>query len=112
MFDPHRHMHPDVEEVDLVEIASHIASDDPAAAKRVLCAIRELFIELATRPMMGTEYHPLRRTLRGVRMIPVVEFPNYLIYYLTLPDNTGIRILYVLHAARDAATFARDHRRQ
>jgi hypothetical protein len=36
MFDPHRHMHPDVEEVDLVEIASYIASDDPAAAKRVL----------------------------------------------------------------------------
>ena len=62
--------------------------------------------------MIGTEYHPLRSSLRGVRMFVVTDYPNYLIYYLPLPDSTGVRILYVLHAARDASTFTRDHRRQ
>ena len=51
MFDPRRHMHPDVEDVDLVEIADYnIASDDPAAAIRVLSAVRDTFIELAIGP--------------------------------------------------------------
>lgn len=62
--------------------------------------------------MLGTAYHPMRRSLRGIRMIPVTEYRNYLIYYRPLPDNTGIRILYVLHASRDAATFAHAHHRK
>jgi plasmid stabilization system protein ParE len=45
-------------------------------------------------------------------MFVVTEYPNYLIYYRPLRDNTGVRILYVMHAARDAATLAKKHRRQ
>ncbi|HBJ87586.1 MAG TPA: hypothetical protein DDZ88_27765 [Verrucomicrobiales bacterium] len=105
-------IHPDVRSDDLVEITSHIASDNAAAADDVYNAITELFPKLASQPLMGTEYSPLRRTLRGIRMFVVTEYPNYLIYYRPLPDNTGVRILYVMHAARDAATFAKQHRRQ
>jgi len=112
MFDPLQHMHPDVEDVDLVEIAEHIASDDPVAAKRVVSAIRDTFILLAGHSLLGTEYSPLRRTLNGVRMITVTEYPNYLIYYRPLPEDAGVRILYVLHGARDAVAFAKEHRRQ
>lgn len=112
MFDPSKHMHPDVEDVDLVEIAEYIALDDPEAARRVIAAVREMFLTLARNPGVGTEYSPLRRALKGIRMIPVTEYRNYLIYYRPLPDHTGVRILYVLHAARDAATFATEHRRQ
>ncbi|MFN0076212.1 MAG: type II toxin-antitoxin system RelE/ParE family toxin [Prosthecobacter sp.] len=112
MFDPAKHMHPDVEDVDLVEIAEYIALDDPEAARRVIAAVREMLLTLARNPGVGTEYSPLRRTLKGIRMIPVTEYRNYLIYYRPLPDNSGVRILYVLHAARDATTFAREHRRQ
>jgi plasmid stabilization system protein ParE len=45
-------------------------------------------------------------------MITVTEYPNYIIYYRPLPENAGARILYVLHGARDAVAFAKEHRRQ
>jgi plasmid stabilization system protein ParE len=45
-------------------------------------------------------------------MFVVGDYPNYLIYYRPLPEVTGVRILYVLHAARDAATFAKEYRRK
>jgi plasmid stabilization system protein ParE len=104
-------VHPEVDN-DLIELSAYIAMDSPAAAVAVERAITSLFELLACKPQMGTEFHPLRRTLRGIRMFVVTEYPNYLIYYRPLPDNTGVRILYVMHAARDAATFAKEHRRQ
>jgi plasmid stabilization system protein ParE len=112
MFDPHEHMHPDVEDIDLVEIAEYIIPDNPVAARAVVKAIRDTFLILAGEPMLGTEYHPIRQVLRGIRMFPVTAYPNYLIYYRPLPDNTGVRILYVLNAARDAATYVREQPRQ
>lgn len=87
-------IHPDVKDHDLVEITSYIASDNPVAADDVYDAITELFVELARHPLLGTEY------------------PNYLIYYRPLPEEAGVRILYVLHAARDAAHYAREYLRQ
>jgi hypothetical protein len=45
-------------------------------------------------------------------MFTVTAYPNYLIYYRPLPDNTGVRILYVLNAARDAGTYVREQPRQ
>ncbi len=71
-----------------------------------------MFTVLASQPLLGTDIHPMRRALKGIRMIPVTEYRNYLIYYRPLPKNAGVRILYVLHAARDAVTFAREHRRR
>lgn len=76
MFDPLQHMHPDVGTIDLAGIAEHIASDNPEAARRVVIAIRDMFVLLSGHPLAGTEYHPLRRSLKGVRMITVTEYPN------------------------------------
>ncbi len=105
-------IHPEVEDADLAEIISYIAADNPSAANSVYEAIRKMFVSLAGDPLMGTDMHPVRGILRGIRMIPITEYRNYLIYYLPLRDNSGVRILYVLHAARDAATFVHDHQRQ
>lgn len=112
MPEPRLEIHPDVKDDDLVEITSYIASDNPVAADHVYEAITELFNQLARHPLMGTEYSPLRRSLKGIRMMVVTEYPNYLIYYRPLPEEAGVRILYVLHAARDAANYASEHRRQ
>ncbi|GEP44611.1 type II toxin-antitoxin system RelE/ParE family toxin [Brevifollis gellanilyticus] len=112
MFDPDEHMHPDVGEIDLVEIAEFIALDDPDAARRVVQTIRDTFPLLATQPKLGTELHPVRSVLRGLRMMPVMAYPNYLIYYFPPPLDAGVRILYVLHAARDASSYVRDHQRR
>ncbi len=103
-------VHPEVRK-DVIEISIHIAMDNPLAAEAVEFAITGTFELLAQAPLMGTEYHPLRRSLQGIRMMTVTEYPNYLIYYRPLPENAGVRILYVLHGARDAVAFAKDHRR-
>jgi plasmid stabilization system protein ParE len=85
MPEPRLEIHPDVKDDDLVEITSYIASDNPVAAGYVYEAITGLFNELARHPLMGTEYSPLRRSLKGIRMMVVTEYPNYLIYYRPLP---------------------------
>ncbi len=112
MHDPVKDIHPDVIHIDLVEIAVGIAQDNPVAAQKVVRAIQEMFDPLAKHPSIGTLYHPARRTLQGIRMLPVLPYRNYLIFYRPLPENAGVRILYVLHAARDIATFMREHGRQ
>ncbi len=104
-------VHPEVDN-DLIELSAYIAMNNPAAAVAVERAITSMFELLACKPQMGAEFHPIRHTLRGIRMFVVTEYPNYLIYYRPLPDDLGVRILYVMHAARDAATFAKQHRRQ
>lgn len=93
-------------------ISTYIAFDNPAAAEAVEFAITDTFALLASRPRMGTKYHPIRQVLHGIRMLPVTAYPNYLIYYRPLPDNSGVRILYVLNAARDAATYVHEQPRQ
>jgi plasmid stabilization system protein ParE len=105
-------VHPEVEETDLAEIIAYIAADNPVAADAVYEAVSEMFALLADDPMMGTAMHPVRRSLRGVRMIPVTDYRNYLIYYVPLPHEAGVRILYVLHATRDASSYIRDHHRR
>ncbi len=108
---PELQVHPEVK-YDLAEIYVYIAQDDSDAAEAVELAVTDAFKLLARHPRLGTEYSPLRRTLKGIRMMVVTEYPNYLIYYRPLPEDAGVRILYVLHAARDAVTVAKDHRRQ
>ncbi len=112
MPEPRVDIHPDVLAIDTQEIADHIAMDDENAAALVLSEIDAAYHLLARHPLLGTEYHPIRRVLKGIRMFVVTEHPNYLIYYRPLHDDAGVRILYVLHAARDAASFANEHRRQ
>lgn len=47
----------------------------------------------------------------GIRMIPVRPFRNYLVFYMPLSGNAGVRILYVLHGARDISElFKKDSR--
>ncbi len=104
-------IHPEVD-WDVIEISSYIEMDNSLASESVELAITQTYETLAQEPGIGTEYHPLRRTLKGIRMFPVPEYANYLIYYRPLPGNMGARILYVLHGARDAETFAKEHRRE
>jgi len=105
-------IHPEVLFSDLQEIANYISLHDPETADRVLDRIDSTFHLLKTFPLSGTEIHPIRQILRGIRMFVVTDYPNYLIYYRPLPEAAGIRVLYVLHAARDSATFVQDHQRQ
>jgi len=74
--------------------------------------MRDTFTLLAGQPFLGTEYHPICPILRGIRMFALNDYPNFLIHYRPLPENADVRVLDVLHAACDSATFVQDHQRQ
>ena len=80
-------------ENDLAEIAAFIAADDPAAALRVLTAIRAATAHLAAFPAIGR----LGR-VPGTREFTVTSLP-YLIVYERMGDTLIIDA--VLHGARD-----------
>lgn len=78
---------------DLVDIWTHIARDNPAAADRLLDRIDQKCSTLAEYPFMGRERPDIDPS--------IYSFPidNYIIYYRHAGD--GIEIIRVLHAARD-----------
>jgi plasmid stabilization system protein ParE len=52
---------------------------------------------------MGSVRHFGRKDLQGVRIIPVTGFEHYLIFYV--PTKRSIKVLRILHAARDFPTI-------
>jgi toxin ParE1/3/4 len=99
--------HPYVRE-DLIEIHQHIASDNPEAADRVIEAIRALFSRLKHHPLCGSRYH--HPEIQDLRKALVPEFRNYIVFYRRLPGV--IRVLHVLHGARDLPRVLRDEARR
>lgn len=112
MIDSVQRMHPDVGDVDLVELVKRLPADDPEAAKKVVSAICEMFPILTENPLLGIECHSLRHSLEGIRMSTVPDYSQYLIYYRRLSENDGVRILFVLDGALDLVAFAEEHCRQ
>jgi toxin ParE1/3/4 len=80
-------------ELDLVDIWSYIADDDPAAADRVLDGIEDACTMLAEHPFTGVRRDDLAP---GLRFYPV---GNYLIFYVLSREE--ITIVRVIHGARD-----------
>ena len=95
--------------VDLPGIYAFIARDDPRAAERVLEAVEATFDQLGRHPECGETYPTRATPLQEVRMLPVNDFPNYLIFYRIEVD--AVRVLYVVHGARHLPRlFRRDPR--
>ena len=101
--------HPAVIDVDLVEIGAFIARDNLMAAEAVLLAIEATFDQLKHQPLSGVAWRSPVRKLAGMRMLPVQIYPTYLIFHRANADF--VRILYVVHSARDLPTlFQKDVR--
>ena len=86
-------------EVDLDGLAAYIAEDDLKAALRLYTAAENAFNQLLSMPEIGSTRESVAPRLRGLRMWPIPDFPNHLIFYR--PTTVGIEIVRVLHAARD-----------
>lgn len=78
---------------DLEEIHNFIATDNLAAAVRLLDLLEEKLQTLAGAPEMGRSREELALALRS--------FPvgNYVIFYRSIED--GIHVIRILHGARD-----------
>ncbi len=84
-----------------MDIASHIAIDNPAASKRVLKALRDSFSVLATNPRIGRLQDNLRA---GLRVFPGrTPAHNYVILYYQ--RDHGIEVSAIIHGARDWAAM-------
>ena len=94
---------------DLPAIYSFIAKADPHAAERVLDAVAQTFEALAHQPVCGVRYPTRNPLLQNVRMLPVHDFPNYLVFYRI--EGAAIHVLYVVHGARDLPRLFRSEPR-
>jgi len=88
---------------DMRAIVAYIAADNPDAAARFVPALEATYAQLVALPGMGNVRHFRRKDLQGVRMLPVIGFENYLIFYTS--TQRSVKVLRVLHAARDFPTI-------
>ncbi len=77
----------------LKEIRAHISLDSPAAASRVVKAIREQVKPLAEHPQIGR-----RGIIDGTRELVISRLPYLVVYQLQ--DDT-VTVLAVVHTARN-----------
>jgi toxin ParE1/3/4 len=82
---------------DLREIWKHVARDNQAAATRLRDRLQEVFLLLARNPLIRQACDKLRV---GLRFFCV---DNFVVYHEI--TSRGIRIVRVLHGARDAETM-------
>jgi toxin ParE1/3/4 len=80
-------------EEDLLAIANHIATDNPAAAAKWLDTIERTLTLLASNSMMGEDVSRLRPNLRRFCQ------GKYLLFFE--PRSDGINLLRVLHGSRN-----------
>jgi len=91
-------------EEDLDQIEDYISAHDPAAAARVRAAIVQQSLQLGRTPGKGMALRkPRSEQETGVRLWPVSCYPNYLVLYRI--EREQIRVLRILHAARDWTRF-------
>jgi toxin ParE1/3/4 len=81
----------------LSAIFAHVASENPAAARRIVDRIEHIRFLLSEHPRLGRKLPRSR-----LRRFPVHPHP-YLIYYEILGDD--VRIIRVRHAARFRRAF-------
>jgi len=80
-----------------------IAQESVAAALRFHDAARSALDRLGEVPEIGQRRQTTNTALAGLRMWPIPDFPNYLIFYFAHED--GIDVVRVLHARRDLGSI-------
>lgn len=89
---------------DLEEQATYLAEEASLeVALRFLEAAEKAFAHLAQMPEMAPVRQFLNPTLGGLRMWPMPDFPNHLIFYTCREDR--IDVVRVLHAKRDIGSI-------
>ena len=89
--------------LNLQEVCTFIALDDPAAAQRVGQGILDHVKILGSFPYIGPPYP--RRSAGTVREI---VYRNYRIFYQVNQDTRSVEILHVWHGARGEPPLAPD----
>lgn len=70
-------------------------------ADRYIQSVEQTFGTLQRTPAIGPLYKTSNPKLRKLRSWRVDHFPNYLIFYRPLSDESRVEIVRVLHGMRD-----------
>jgi plasmid stabilization system protein ParE len=68
-------------------------------------AVTRTIESLVRTPERGALCHLRSPQLKGMRRIPIAGFPNHAIYYFVPAKTPAIRIVRVVHGARDLDTL-------
>jgi plasmid stabilization system protein ParE len=64
-------------------------------------AVDEAILRLLRLPETGAPVRFRSPRLAGIRWVPVPGFPKHLIFYRYFPEQELLRVIHVLHGARD-----------
>jgi plasmid stabilization system protein ParE len=81
---------------------------DGALTARWEDAVTKTIISLLSMPERGAECHFQKLELRGLRRVAVQGFSKHLVFYLYKKDVQLVRIVDVLHSARDLSSLFSD----
>ena len=76
-----------------------IHKDNPSAAIKFIDAVEQICNTLSKMPSIGSRHYADISLVRGVRMIAVNNFKNYLLFFLEY--ESYIDVIRLLHSARD-----------
>jgi toxin ParE1/3/4 len=93
-------------EEDFTGHVDYLAQERPAAALAFIAAMQQAFARLADMPEIGSPRAFRHPRLEGIRMWPVPQFRNYLIFYRVAGED--LQVLRLLHAAQDYTRFFRE----
>ena len=91
---------------DIDDHFAYIHQNNIDSALRFFDAVRETLAKLAKMSAVGRLYPVNNQRLEGLRRWQVKGFENYLIFYLT--SEGSIKIVRILHAARDIEEILKD----
>lgn len=84
---------------DIDEHFLRIAEDNPVIALEVVSSIEEALKRIQQHPEIGSPRYASTPLLKGIRMWPLTEFRNYLIFYLEHEDS--LEVIRILYGTRD-----------
>ena len=84
---------------DLGEIVSYIAQDNSVAAGDVRQDILDTAEVIGEQPYLGVRPRVSAPRFAGIRFLPALRYPNYLLFYRELPGE--VEVLRILHGARN-----------
>jgi plasmid stabilization system protein ParE len=68
-------------------------------------AVSQAIRSLLSMPERGAHCNFQSPELREMRWIPIPGFPRHLVFYLFLAEDRVVRIVHILHGARDLEAF-------
>jgi toxin ParE1/3/4 len=83
----------------VLAVVAYLGDRNPRAAHDFLAAHRQALATLRAHPKAGRRYQPDHAALRGLRVMPIPGFSDYLIF--SRYDGATVDVIRVIHGARD-----------